>query len=231
MKTIITLLFTVALASSAAVSLVTSAGTSTSIEISANSANSSNVDVAISLDLPDTVPTANQTVHPTACFKASDSNFTIANSSTTLSVFAFKWTCAPADDACSDLAAHDNAFEQASGNAGTSSNTGALGTGVLVVNGGTFAPTSNSSTNTITRTISAVTPAEMATANLPNMTETFYLRCFGLYNVATPTVFTTGVTTVDTSYTGNANVTLKGSSSSVAAILAVAGSLAASFAF
>lgn len=230
MKTIIALLFTVALASSAAVNLITSAGTTTSVEITTNSANSSLVDVAWNLDLPDTVPTDDDIVNPTACFKASDSNFTIADTATGLSVFSIKWTCTATTGLCADLAAHDNAFEQASGSAGTSTS-GVYGTGALVANTGTFAPTSNATTNVITRTISAVSPTEITSAGLPNMTETFYFKCYGLYNAATATDFVTGEATASTDLTATANITLSGSSSSVAAILAVAGSLAASFAF
>ena len=229
MKTIIALLFTVAVVSSAAVNLVTSAGTTTSVEITTNAANSSLVDVAWNLDLPATVPSVDATVHPTACFQAADSNYTIANSSSTLSVFSIKWTCATGAGACTTLAHHDTAFEQATGNVGTSTAAGALATGVLAANAGTFTATSNSTTNVITRTISGVTAASMASNNLPNTTQTVYLRCFGLYNAATATDFTS--TVAMTTLTATANVTLKGSSSSVAAILAVAGSLAASFAF
>ncbi len=231
MKTIIALVCALALCS-AATNLITDGGITTSIEITANAANSSNVDVAFMLDYPDTFPAEVEDASQiTVCFQAAASDYAIANSSTAIVTWATKFLCAAGTGSCDAITELGATFHQTSGTAGATTAAGLFNTGTLTNNTATFTATSNATTNILTETATAITPAQMTTAGLPNTTQTFYYRCFGKYGAATAGNIETGITGVAASITGTGNVTLKGSSSSVAAILAVAGSLAASFAF
>ena len=232
MKTIIALLCTLALASCVTYSLTTSNTVSVSVGITANTANASNVDVAWMLDYPDTLPGETEdTTNPVVCFNAASNDYTVANSTTGLTVVGVKWACATGTGNCDALAEYDDTFQQTSGTAGETTAAGIFNTGAMTANGGTFTATSNATTQVITRTITAVTPAAMTTAGLPNTSSTYYYRCFGLLGAATTANIVTGVSGVAATLTAASNVTIKGSASSVAAILAVSGSLAASFAF
>ena len=232
MKTIIALLCTVALASCVTYTLSTDNSITVSVGLTANTANSSNMDVAWMMDYPDTLPTeVAAATHPVICFDSAASNYSIANSATGLSTVAVSWSCATGTGNCDALAEYDATFQQSAGTAGATTSAGAFNSGAMTANTGTFTATSNATTQVITRTITAVTPAAMTSAGLPNSSSTYYLRCFGKLGAATTANIVTGLNDVAATLTAASNVTIKGSASSVAAILAVAGSLAASFAF
>ena len=234
MKTFIALLLALSIASCAVNTLITSNSVTVAVEIKANTANSSNVDVAWTLDYPDTFPTeVVDTTNPVVCFNAASNDYAVANSSTGLTVVGAMWTCSSGGSAgdCDTIGEIDTTFAQTSGTAGATTAAGQFNTGVTVANTGTFTATVNATTNLITRTITAVTPAAMTTAGLPNTSSTYYYRCFGELGAATAATLTTGISNVVGTLTATANVTVKGSATGSMAILALAGSLMASLAF
>lgn len=235
MKKFIAFCIAVALASCAAVTLGTESSVSISLEIKKNTANSSNVDTVVMLDYPDTLPTlAADLESAVICFQASDSNYTIANSATALNNFVFWFSCTVDGSAgsCDTLAKLGTQYSAKKGVAGTTDASGVLATGATTdMTGGTLTTDTNTTAQTITKTTAGITAAEMAANNLPNLTETEYFKCYAKMNAATGTNLGATVGTVAATYPAASNVTLKGASSSIAAILAVAGSALAAFTF
>lgn len=236
MKTIIALLISIGLVYSAAVTIGSQSSITISLEIKENSSNSSNVDTVVTLDYPDTFPTLVADAENTAiCFRASDSNFTIANSATALTVFAYSYNCDidGATATCDTADELDFRFRARVGSAGTTDGSGVLATGTTAdMTGGTTTAAVNATTNTVVTTTAGITQTEIVANGLPNKTQTQYFKCYSKMTAATGTDFTSSVGTVAATYDATPiNATIKGSSASVAAVLAVAGSLLASFAF
>ncbi len=235
MKTFIAFLIAVAVVSSAAVTLGTQSSITISLEIKSNSANSSNLDTVVMLDLPDTLPgLAADLEHTVICVQASDSNFTIANSATALNSFMFMFGCTVDNTAttCDDLPEQGAIYNAMNGAGGSTDASGVIATGVLAaMSGGTLTTDTNTTINTITKTTAGITPTEIMANGLPNKTETEYFKCYAKMLTATGTNTGATIPTVAATYDATSYVTLTGSSSSVAAILAVAGSALASFAF
>ena len=244
MKSIIVFICAVALVSATSYTLVTHNSISVSVDISANSANSSNADVVWSLDYPDSLPAeVEDTTNPVVCFKSENSDYSIANSTSGLTTVAVKWACATGTGSCDSVDELGATFQQTSGTAGATAADGKFNSGTMTANGGTFVSASDTPSKISTQTISGVTSAEMISAGLPNTSSTFYFRCFGKLGSATTINIESGQNNVAALLTATSNVTIEGiptptstntttsSSTRVAIFLAVAGSLAATLAF
>lgn len=231
MKLIVSLMI-VALAMAAPTTLITDATATASVEISSNSANSSNVDLVFNLDYPDTFATlTDDTVNAVICFDSTNSNYTIANSASNLNAFGLRWTCTTGSGACSSIGAVNNAFLASKSAIGATTGAGAFNTGAMTAMTGTFTGSTNTTTNVAIQTATGLTPTEMVGNSLPNTTQTAYLRCFAKFDAATATDLATGISDVAATYTATKNVTLKGASYGVTAVLAVAGSAIAALVF
>ena len=233
MKTIIAIAMAIAMVSATSYTLGTGSSYTFTLDVSANASNSSTQDLAVTLGAPDVTGTAGtaSSVNAVGCVNTDVANYTLAADATALSSFIARWTC---DASCNTNAGLTTGFQYSATAAATythSTTAYAVAASTFADDPVTLAGTSNDTAFTNTQTLTGATPANAASMGLPNMTQTAYLRCWIQANLDTA-VTTTGAITFGTNLaTAGANVTVKGSSYGVAAVLAVAGSLAASFAF
>lgn len=233
MKTIIAIAMAIAMVSATSYTLATGSSYTFTLDITANSANSSLQDLAITLDAPDVTATngVNDAVNAVGCVNVAVSNYTLAADTTNLAGFIAEWTCATA---CNTNAGLTNAFVYSASSAVSYTHTGTVFATAAAMTDDPVAQTAttNATAFTHTETVTGATPANALAMSLPNMSQTFYYRCWAQINVATGIATGAAIANWATVLpTANGNVTVKGSSYGVAAVLAVAGSLAASFAF
>lgn len=232
MKTIIAIAMAIAMVSATTFTLGSSGGYTFTLDITANSANSSTSDLAITLDAPDVTATngANDAVNAVGCVNTAVSNYTLSADTSNLIGFIAEWTCATA---CNTNAALTNAFVYSVSTAVGYTHTGTVYATAAALSDDPVAQTAstNATAFTHTETVSGATPAQAALLGLPNQSQTYYFRCFLKVNTAGDINTGAAVTFGTALPTAGANVTVKGSSYGVAAVLAAAGSLVAAFAF
>lgn len=232
MKILIAFVLTITLALAGETTILEAGGVKTTIRIDTNSANSSNVDLAFSVDYADTFPAEDDdTTNVVVCVDAGDSKFTIANSSTSLSFFALQWVCTPGAGNCTDIASVDDSFDAYQSNNCSTSASGVITTTGAATFNQTFTSNRTVSTNTAVRKATGITATEMEANRLPNKTSTNYYMCYGALSGTTSENLGSGVANVATTFTQTNNLTLKGSAKSIIATVAVIGSLVTSMTF
>jgi hypothetical protein len=177
MKTIITIAMALAMVSAANYTLGTSASYSFTLDVTANSSNSSTTNLAITLDAPDVTATAGtaDAVNAVGCVDTTAANYTLAADKTGLTGFIAEWTCA---DPCDTNAALTTAFVYSVSSAVSYTHTGTVYATAAAMTDDPVAqtPTTNATAFTHTETVTGATPAQAASLGLPNQTQTFYLK-------------------------------------------------------
>lgn len=233
MKLLLSFLISIALVSAGSFTLVEGSSTIMSLELNKNSANSSNMDVAFVADLPDAFPTLpNRSNYTVICFDAGNENYTIALSTGNLPTFGIKFSCPSTNTACTTISQVNTHFEARGTTSGSKDSDGRLDTGAMTEFAQTFTATQEDSTNVARRSAEGLTPANMVSNGLPNTTTTGYYSCYADLGSDHATDLAGGVSNVWGDYQTTNNVTILGSNSArVGAVVALAGSLAASFIF
>ncbi len=174
MKLLLAFVVSLAIVSATTTTLVETGGYYTTLGITENASNSSTTDVVISLRTPSTIMTNSQAT-TLGCINVANSTFALAADASSLDTLTVEWLCS---GACTTI---DTAYDTLNILVGTSTYTSSTG---IFAHGTAFtAPsmtptnTNNAGTLTAIHTYSGMTPANMASLNLPNQTETSYLRC------------------------------------------------------
>ncbi|CAI2375111.1 unnamed protein product [Moneuplotes crassus] len=230
MKVIIALAMTVALVA-ASTTLAETGSYKFTINFSKNSSNSSNSDVALGLTVGSTTAPMTSSRYATgACVNVGTSNYQLTTASTTLKGFGIEWQC---HATCTSLAAiYDSVTFYAGSNWGqTTAHVVSSQSSLSDILAPAGTNSNNSTAKTVSHTFSGLTPTQLSVGtNMPNQTETWYVRCFARFDNAASAALTGGVTDLATTLGNGKNLSLKGNGYQVATILAVAGSLVASLA-
>jgi len=211
MKLIIALALIFAVALSVT-NLSTVGSTQWNINYAANSANSSNTDVTISITSAAAVTATQESV--VGCASTGVANYSLAAATTGLVGFGVDLTWTGIDISAVTLVHIKNALAFATTPTFTAT------TGATNVTGGTYA---NTSTTVGVITYSGQTETQLTALGLPNKTETFYWQCYSLYDTAAVVDFTG--TQEYVSIGNGKNVTFSGNSNMG---LFVSGAMAAS---
>ena len=210
MKVILTLILIIGVAYSVTIASDSSSNT-WAITYTANSSNSSNTDIALTLT-HGTATLTNSAQSVVACVDTGVSNYTLSADTPNLGTFIAQVT---AGASATDLTGAANSIY------GTT--TGYTNTGTVWASAASTALTAPATvsaytTTTATLSFSAVTPTQLAGMKLPNSTQTFYFRCFYAFKVGTAVNYANAVTDLNAGTTGSTNVTLKGSANRYIAI-------------
>ncbi len=84
--------------------------------------------------------------------------------------------------------------------------------------------TNNTGVPAAIQTIASATPTNMQALNLPNQSETAYLRCFARFDQAGPTLVTSAITNLANSFASQGNATLGGNAAQVTGLFTLVGS-------
>lgn len=220
----------VSMVAASATTLAESGDYKFTIKFSMNSSNNSNSDVQLGLKVGSTSqPLTNSYYATGACVNVAMSNYQLSTASTSLKGFGIEWWCS---STCTSLAAVYNSVKYYGGmNWGQDTSHVVSLTSSTEVTSPTGTDAMDSGDKKVTHTFSGLTPTMLAsTMYLPNMTETWYVRCFANFNHASSMNLAGSIANLESSLGNGKNLSLKGSGFQVAAILAVAGSLVASLA-
>lgn len=228
MKVFFALLITISLVTATSYILSEGNSVSYSLDLSRNPNNSSTTDVTLGVTyLSHTLPGTATSVNSVVCIDTAVANYSLTGTVSGLTVMAAKWTC---DAGCATVAAFSTSFEvRAGSNANYTASDFNSGGILTAFSGVTFSTRGNTTSYSNFQVAEGLTPANLASAGLPNDTQTFYYRCYSQGNDATAIDYTAALDTISTTHTnGTANVTVVGGATKMAAgvsLLAALGSL------
>lgn len=252
MKTIIAILCALALVHAAAVTLATVSTRVSAVEFTKNSTNSSNADISFTLTVADAALPLEKDGDrlATICFQMEFSNHTVTGTRKNIPYFMIAYICANADNTkdpesgdCKSLEALYTQITQTgtpvkgsitiySGTNGE--NDGKYGTGDKVATAtidSSFTAGSNTTAKSVSYKATGITPSVAAGAQMPNVTNSQYYRCWSNIESAKDSVdygtkFTAAVNDVETAFTTTTNVTLGGRAMTYASATIVGSALA-----
>ena len=207
MKVILALILIIGVAYSVTIASDSSSNTWT-LTSTANTANTSNVDLVLTLTHGSaTLTSVKESI--VACVDTGVSNYTLSADKASLGTFIAEVATA-SDDTLSGATPAIYGTTTAYVNSATSWTT--------VASTALTAPTHTdvSSTTTFAMTFSAVTPTELASMKLPNSTQKFYWKCFYAFKVAAVDVAASAV--LNTALTSSTTVTFGNSGNGFIAI-------------
>ena len=210
MKVILTLILIIGVAYSVTIASDTSSNT-WAITYTANSSNSSNTDIVLTLT-HGAATLANSQQSVVACVNTGVANYTLSADTASLGTFIAQVT--GASGTTDTLVAATNSIYGTTTDYTKSGTTWAT-TASIALTAPATVPAYTATTAALS--FSAVTPTQLASMKLPNSTQTFYFRCFYAFKV-TAVSYADAVADLNAGTTGSTNVTLKGSANRYIAI-------------